>query len=221
MRTEKLSCGSSSKCLNLGFTLMLSSFWARLHCTFLLLRTPLQTLTHRFRLIRDLLRPTSVPVWAELTWSFVFGVVEVINIVLSAMAYPTLHCSPSSDSAAQLIRRENPDGAVLGQYSDDNLLDTASGEICTNWSVAFVFFSMLMMICEYNVNSCSRNPFLTHGSPSSVHSSWLVSSSRTPSSIVPPKFLGLGGSSPLHMALKRIQTFASGRCRIYHFFQLY
>ncbi|KAG8955316.1 hypothetical protein FRC04_008667 [Tulasnella sp. 424] len=89
----------------------------------------------------------AIPVWFELVWTFVFGVIEIIDIVLVANNYPSLHCSPSSVSS--LTKRDTIGDDVIGQAataSPDQNLARASKEICQNWAVMLVFFVMIAVL---------------------------------------------------------------------------
>ncbi|KAG9051329.1 hypothetical protein FS837_009596 [Tulasnella sp. UAMH 9824] len=89
----------------------------------------------------------AIPVWFELVWTFVFGVVEVIDIVLLANNYPKLHCSPSSVST--LTRRDSVGDDVISQAATATPAQNVAGaskEICQNWAVMLVFFAMIAVL---------------------------------------------------------------------------
>ncbi|KAG9012955.1 hypothetical protein FRB90_006391 [Tulasnella sp. 427] len=101
-------------------------------------------------IVTDVLRSPAkgaIPVWFELVWTFVFGVIEVIDIVLLVGNYPRLHCSPSSVSS--LTRRDTVGDDVMSQAASATSAQnaaTASKEICQNWAVLFVFFAMIAIL---------------------------------------------------------------------------
>jgi hypothetical protein len=103
--------------------------------------------------LADLFRSKAVPVWFELIWTFVFGSLEIANLVILSPDYPTLHCTPSSVNTSGMRRRDSADGSVIGSYVNYNtsanaaaIKSEAAQEVCENWAVMFVFFSMLAMI---------------------------------------------------------------------------
>ncbi|KAG9037358.1 hypothetical protein FRB95_005998 [Tulasnella sp. JGI-2019a] len=112
--------------------------------------------------VSDLFRVNPFPVWFEMSWSLVFGILEVGNIVLAARDYPQAHCTltPAINVTDSTLSRRDSAGTSIIGVEDNNLsnrqqiiTDAAKG-VCGNWSAMFTLYTMaailmLFLICGW------------------------------------------------------------------------
>lgn len=101
-------------------------------------------------LIVNLFRKRNTPVWFEMVWSFIFGTLEIICVVLLAQQYPSAQCHPSNSSSS-LARRDSEDGSLIGQAasaSPSQKVATAAKQVCGDWAAMIVFFVMIAVMRE-------------------------------------------------------------------------
>jgi len=95
--------------------------------------------------LSNIFRKKATSVWFELIWTFVFGTMEVIDIVILANTNISAACHPSS--ASSLTKRDDAAAdTTIGQVassSADSRIAHASTEICQNWAVMLVLFAFI------------------------------------------------------------------------------
>lgn len=111
--------------------------------------------------VSDLFSVNPSPVWFEMSWSLIFGVIEIGNIVLVGRDYPKAHCTltPAITLASSFSRRDSPTSStsigLLNTPSDELAIVTdAARGVCQTWSAMFVFDAMaaivmLVLVCGW------------------------------------------------------------------------
>ena len=146
----------------------------------------------------DLFRSKTTPVWFEMIWTFVFGTLEIICIVIVAQNYPSAHCKPSSASPS-LGRRDAADDSVIGQAASATSaqnLSKASKELCANWAAMVVLFTMIAVMRELHLSLSVFLQSLTWP----IYSIRTMGMARAPYPSPPPHF------SELHLVLRNPGT---------------
>ncbi|KAG8889823.1 hypothetical protein FRB98_002472 [Tulasnella sp. 332] len=106
--------------------------------------------------VTDLFSITPSPVWFEMSWSLIFGIIQVVNIVITSRDYPKSHCTltPAITPASSFSRRDSP--SPIGILNDTpanqvTIITNAAQGVCQTWSAMFVFdtmaaISMLLLV---------------------------------------------------------------------------